>query len=312
MGRPLRIEYPGALYHIVSRGNERSDIFRDDADRLMFLDILKDYHERFGILIHCYVLMDNHYHLVVETPQANLLKVMHGLNSGYTGYFNRKYNRSGHLFQGRYKAIVIDKESYLIELSRYIHLNPVRAGMVEHPEQYAWSSYKGYLLKRNSSDWVDYSWILGALGNSNQRRLYKEYVSSETPESQMRKLYGRIILGSDEFISSLKKVLPKDSGEGILKKRLLNSDSDPHTILKITAEEFGMTPDELKTKGVHRDTAIYLVRRYSGLGNRGTGELFGGMHYTAVSRLCTSFSKEQEKDRKLKSRVENILSRLKA
>jgi hypothetical protein len=256
--------------------------------------------------------MDNHYHLVIETPQANLLKVMHGLNSGYTGYFNRKYNRSGHLFQGRYKAIVVDKESYLIELSRYIHLNPVRAGMVEHPEQYAWSSYKGYLLKKDSLDWIEYSWILGTLGNSNQRRLYKEYVSRETPESQMRKLYGRIILGSDEFISSLKKVLPKDSGEGILKKRLLNSDSDPHTILKITAEEFGMTPDELKTKGVHRDTAIYLVRRYSRLGNRGTGELFGGMHYTAVSRLCTSFSKELEKDRKLKSRVENILSRLKA
>ncbi len=312
MGRPLRIEYPGALYHIASRGNERSDIFRDDADRLKFLDMLKDYHERFGILIHCYVLMDNHYHLVVETPMGNILKVMHGLNSGYTGYFNRKYNRSGHLFQGRYKAVIVDKESYLIELSRYVHLNPVRAGMVEHPEQYAWSSYKGYLQKKDSSDWVEYSWILGAFGNRNQRRHYKEYVSLGTSESPMKKLYGQIVLGSEEFISRLKKVLPKDSGEGVLKKRQLNSCSDPHTILKITAEEFGMTPDELKTKGVHRDTAIYLVRRYSGLGNNGTGELFGGMHYTAVSRLCTGFSKELDKDKKLKRKVETILSRIKA
>jgi putative transposase len=312
MGRPLRIEYPGALYHITSRGNDRSDIFRDDADRLKFLDMLKDYYERFDILIHCYVLMDNHYHLVVETPRGNILKVMHGLNSGYTGYFNRKYKRSGHLFQGRYKAIIVDKESYLIELSRYVHLNPVRAGMVDLPEEYTWSSYKGYLLKTRSSEWVEYSWTLGAFGNRNQRRLYKEYVFRETPESPMRKLYGQVVLGSEEFISGLKKVLPKDSGEGILNKRLFNSDSDPHTILKIVAEEFNITPDELKMKGIHRNVAIYLVRRYSGLGNSGTGELFGGMHYTAVSRQCSGFSKALGRDKKLKGRIDSILSRIKA
>ncbi|MCL0068372.1 transposase [Thermodesulfovibrionales bacterium] len=109
MGRPLRIEYPGALYHITNRGNERRAIFTDDSDRSKFLEILKDYHKRYGILIHSYVLMDNHYHLVIETPQGNLLKVMHGLNGGYTGYYNRRYGRSGHLFQGRYKGISVDK-----------------------------------------------------------------------------------------------------------------------------------------------------------------------------------------------------------
>ncbi len=101
MGRPLRIEYPGALYHVTSRGNERMDIFLDDWDRKKFLGILEDYHDRYGILVHCYILMGSHYHLVLETPQGNLLKVMHGINSGYTGYFNRKYDRVGHLFQGR-------------------------------------------------------------------------------------------------------------------------------------------------------------------------------------------------------------------
>ena len=118
MGRPLRIEYPGALYHITSRGNEKRDIFLDNNDRIKFLDILEDYHERYGILIHSYVLMDNHYHLILETPKGNLLKVMHGINGGYTGYFNRRHGRVGHLFQGRYKGILVDKATYLIELRK--------------------------------------------------------------------------------------------------------------------------------------------------------------------------------------------------
>ncbi|MFQ5903814.1 MAG: transposase [Candidatus Binatia bacterium] len=148
MGRPLRIEYPGALYHITSRGIERRRIFLGNSDRVKFLEILEDYHERYGILIHSYVLMDNHYHLVLETPRGNLLKVMHGINGGYTGYFNRRYGRAGHLFQGRYKGILVDKNPYLLQLSRYVHLNPVTAEIVEGPGTYRWSSYGGYISKR--------------------------------------------------------------------------------------------------------------------------------------------------------------------
>jgi REP element-mobilizing transposase RayT len=124
LGRPIQIEYPGALYHITSRGNERKNIFLKDEDRVKFLQILEDYHDRYGILIHNYVLMDNHYHLVLETPKGNLLKVMHGINSSYTGYFNRRYGRSGHLFQGRYRGILVEKDAYLLSLSRYVHPNP--------------------------------------------------------------------------------------------------------------------------------------------------------------------------------------------
>src|SRR4030065_2926531 len=156
MGRPLRVEYRGALYHITSRGNERKKIFVDDGDRKKFLAILEDYHNRYGILIHSFVLMDNHYHLILETPRANLLKVMHGINGGYTGYFNRKYNRSGHLFQGRYKGILVEKDAYLVQLSRYVHLNPVRAKIVERPEQYRWSSYPGYIGTSGDCPWVEY------------------------------------------------------------------------------------------------------------------------------------------------------------
>ena len=118
MGRPLRIEYPGALYHVTSRGNERKGIFIDAPDRKKFLSILEDYHDRYGILVHCYAMMGNHYHLVMETPQGNLLKVMYGINSSYSGFFNCQYGRSGHLFQFRYRGILVDKEAYLLELSR--------------------------------------------------------------------------------------------------------------------------------------------------------------------------------------------------
>ncbi|MCJ7746641.1 MAG: transposase, partial [Desulfobacterales bacterium] len=149
----------------------------DDGDRIKFLEIFEDYHDRYGILVHAYVVMDNHYHVILETPKGNLLKVMHGVNGSYTGYFNRKYGRVGHLFQGRYKGIIVEKETYLIPLSRYVHLNPVRAGVVERPEQYRWSSYRGYIGKVKEETWVEYSWVLSVFGRDKMRarKKYKEY-----------------------------------------------------------------------------------------------------------------------------------------
>jgi len=147
MARPLRIEYPGAYYHVTARGNERKAIFRDVLDRKKFLVILSSSIEQFVVRLHAYVLMDNHYHLLVETPAGELSRAIRYLNGVYTQYINRRYRRVGHLFQGRYKAILIDKDSYLIELSRYIHLNPWRVrGGSRDPLRYRWSS-----LNRGSS-----------------------------------------------------------------------------------------------------------------------------------------------------------------
>ncbi|HDO21625.1 MAG TPA: transposase, partial [Nitrospirae bacterium] len=140
MARPLRIEYPGAFYHITSRGNERKDIFKSARDREKFLSYLESSTQRYGAVIHVYCLMTNHYHLLLETPLGNLSQIMRHINGAYTTYFNTRRQRSGHLFQGRYKAIVVDADEYAEELSRYIHLNPVRAGIVERPEEYQWSS----------------------------------------------------------------------------------------------------------------------------------------------------------------------------
>ena len=142
MARPLRIEYDGALYHVTSRGNERKAIFRDDTDRELFLAILFRVTERFRWLCHAYCLMNNHYHLVIETPDGNLSKGMRQLNGVYTQTLNRRHHRVGHLFQGRFKGILVQKESHFLEVCRYVVLNPVRAKAVDHPRLWAWSSYR--------------------------------------------------------------------------------------------------------------------------------------------------------------------------
>jgi len=148
MARPLRIEYEGAFYHVTSRGNERRRIFLAKSDYNQFKRYLKGAQEKYGYHLHSYVLMSNHYHLIIETPERNLSKLMQYINGSYTNFFNRRTGRSGHLFQGRYKAILVDVDSYLLQLSRYIHLNPVRAGIVEQPQGYPHSSYKSFISKK--------------------------------------------------------------------------------------------------------------------------------------------------------------------
>jgi len=159
MARPLRIEYPGAVYHVTSRGNEKKPVFKDDTDRLTFLNTLQHVNKRYNWICHAYCLMTNHYHLLIETPDGNLSIGMRQVNSVYTQLFNKRHGRAGHLFQGRYKAILIQKDSHLLEVCRYVVLNPVRARMAEKPEEYRWSSYLATAGKAQphpclTSDWV--------------------------------------------------------------------------------------------------------------------------------------------------------------
>ncbi|MCH7761827.1 transposase, partial [candidate division TA06 bacterium] len=183
MARPLRIEYEGALYHITSRGNERRKIYFSKSDCKKFKEYLTEATEKYGCLVHCYVFMSNHYHLLLETRRANLKKVMHDINGAYANYTNLKRKRSGHLFQGRYKAIVIDRDRYLLELSRYIHLNPVRAGIVEKPEDYPHSSYKSY-ISREKDNLAIQDLLLGMLSGpkGDVRKRYRAYVEKGISE----------------------------------------------------------------------------------------------------------------------------------
>ena len=165
MTRPLRLEFSNALYHVTSRGDRREDIFDDDEDRVRFLEILGTVVTDYHWLCHGYCLMSNHYHLVIETLDGNLSKGMRQLNGVYTQASNRRYGRSGHLFQGRYKAILVDKDRYLLELARYVVLNPLRAkGMIKRLEDWSWSSYLAMVGDAPKPEWLTTDWLLSLFG----------------------------------------------------------------------------------------------------------------------------------------------------
>ncbi|MDP3483270.1 MAG: transposase [Sulfuricella sp.] len=210
MARQLRLEFPGAIYHVTSRGNARNPIFLDDEDRMLFLACLGEVVERSSWLCHAYCLMDNHYHLLIETPEGNLSLGMRQLNGVYTQRFNRRHGRVGHVFQGRFKAIVVDRDSYLLELCRYVVLNPIRAGMVAQIEHYAWSSYPATMGLSGCPDWLETDWLLGQFAKTRTaaRRRYAEFVAEgkglPPPWSAVR---GQALLGSEAFVEKMRPLL---------------------------------------------------------------------------------------------------------
>jgi putative transposase len=320
MGRPLRIEYPGAVYHITSRGNERKDIFLDDFDRKKFLDMLEDYHERYEINIYCFLLMSNHYHLVFETTKANLLKVMHGINSGYTLYFNRKYGRVGHLFQGRYKGILVDKDTYLLELSRYVHRNPVRAGTVKKTEDYYWSSYPGYLWKRKQQKWVDYSLILSQFGSHDRERRshYKAFVDKEEGEGNpLDKVINQTILGGENFYQKIKEILRgKKSGKEIINRKRIGQGITWNYILSEVSRNLKVSEKEIretKKRGhIAKELTVYLMKKYSGMSNNEIATIFGGMHPSAMTKIAQRMEGKIKNDENVRKIASKLISIIKA
>jgi REP element-mobilizing transposase RayT len=213
MARPLRIEFAGSLYHITSRGNERRTIFFKDDDRLAFLSLLSDVVHRFSWLCHAYCLMGNHYHLLVETPEANLSKGMRQLNGVYTQYINRTHRRVGHLFQGRFKGILVQKEVYLLELARYIMLNPVRAGMVADPADWRWSSYRSSVGLEERPEFLTTEGLLSAFGEepARARRGFARFVAEGKDQaSPWQDLKGQIYLGSERFVEAMQQHIRQD------------------------------------------------------------------------------------------------------
>jgi putative transposase len=207
MARPLRIEYPGALYHVTSRGDRQEAIFDDDHDRTAFLRVPSEVVSRFRWHCHAYCLMGNHYHLMIETPQANLTKGMRHLNGVFTQGSNRRHKRSGHLFQGRYKAILVDRDSYFLELARYIVLNPVRAAMVKHPRLWTWSSYGATIGTSPAPIWLTTEGLLAEFGKrrAGARRKYLQFIEEGmSAESIWKDLKGQIYLGNDDFVEQMR------------------------------------------------------------------------------------------------------------
>jgi REP element-mobilizing transposase RayT len=203
MVRPLRLEFAGAVYHVTSRGDRREDIYLDDDDRQEWMAVLSLVCDRFNWVIHAFCQMTNHYHVVVETVEGNLSAGMRQLNGLYTQRFNRRHGMVGHLFQGRYKAILVQKEAYLLELSRYVVLNPVRAAMVSRPEEWYWSSYVAVMDDRAAPDWLDTDWLLGQFGKqrSRARLAYQAFVAAGVgAPSPLLATRHQLILGDDAFV----------------------------------------------------------------------------------------------------------------
>ena len=204
MARPLRLEFSGAVYHVTTRGNARQRIFLGDSDRELLLHVLAHVVSRYGWLCHAYCLMENHYHLLIETPKANLSLGMRQLNGIYTQSFNRLHHRVGHLFQGRFKAILVEKESYLLELCRYIVLNPVRVKGKIQVQGWKWSSYRATAGLATAPEFLTTDWVLGRFGSSRPtaQRRYREFVKGGIGNRPWENLKGQIYLGSEEFIES--------------------------------------------------------------------------------------------------------------
>jgi putative transposase len=202
MARPLRVEFPGAVYHLTSRGNDRQKIFLNDTDRELFLETLGQVVSRYGWICHAYCLMPNHYHLLVETPKANLSIGMRQLNGLFTQTFNRRHHRVGHLFQGRFKAILIEKESYLLELCRYIVLNPLRVKSRIDPVSWKWSSYRATAGLEPKPPFLSTDWLLGQFGRSRSvaQKRYRQFVREGRENRPWEEITGQIYLGSEKFI----------------------------------------------------------------------------------------------------------------
>lgn len=304
MARPLRIEYPEAYYHVTSRGNERRDIFKSRKDREQFLLYLQSSVERYGAVIHAYCLMTNHYHLLVETPHGNLSEIMRHVNGAYTTYFNVKRKRAGHLFQGRYKAIVVEADEYALELSRYIHLNPVRAGMVSRPEDHEWSSYRCYAGFTTEPVWLTSHLVLGNLGKANAKAKYRSFVEDligAEYESPLKGVVASTLLGSPEFIAQVSEAhvdqLKSDRSLPAVKK--LSSRPTAEKIMAAVNDVLG--GDSALTKKI----SVYFCHRHGGMKLKEIGEKFG-IGDAAVSVASKRLLAQAEKDATVREALERI------
>ena len=273
MSRPLRIEFSGALYHITSRGDGREDIYPGDEDRHLFLEVLGWVCERCNWVVHSYCLMDNHYHLLIETPDGNLSLGMRQLNGVYTQRFNRQHHRVGHVFQGRYKAILVQKESYLLELVRYVVLNPVRARMVRQAKNWPWSSYRSTTGVAEARVWLAVDWVLSAFSPQRKAAIkrFVEFVDQGRGQpSPWEQLKNQIYLGDDAFVDDIQCKVSVDQ-----------------VLEDVPAVQRRRVPRSLSSyeaESATRDEAIVQAYRSGGYSLKVIGE-YWGLHYSRVSRI---------------------------
>ncbi len=284
MSRPLRIQFPGALYHVTSRGNRKGSIFSDDRDRAAFLDILGDVVRRYRWMCHAYCLMGNHYHLLIETPEPNLSAGMRQLNGVYTQWYNAVHQTVGHVFQGRFKAVIVEKEAHLLEVCRYIVLNPVRAGLASHPREWRWSSYAATAGLCKGMPWLTMNWLLTQFGAKRHeaRKSYRQFVREGCGlASPLEGLAGGFILGSEAFVSLCRTMLDGDKSLDDVPRTQQHVGRPPLSII---------FADVTKGDRAARNQAIAKAFLDYGYSQKAIGD-YCGLHYATVSRLLKHLAK---------------------
>lgn len=315
MSRPLRIEYEGAWYHVMNRGAARRRVFHTDSQRRYFLSLLGETAQRFNADWHAYCLMGNHYHLMLHTPEGKLQRIMQHVNGRYTQHFNRSEHRDGALFRGRYRAVLVDAEAYWLELSRYIHRNPLKAGLVDELAAYPWSSYRAYCGLEKSPEWLTTDFILKAIGQRNRHRGYAAFVGGETAEA-LKAFYGKSklspILGDEEFRARALEGRAKDIDIPDLKRaRSLPSLEE---MVAVTTERFGVEEQEIWTsrrgRGVispARSVAMYVCQRVGDMRLADIADAFGLASYASAGSTIRQLEKRMEKDRALANQIKCVL-----
>jgi len=320
MARPLRIDVEDGLYHVTSRGWERRVIVRDDPDRQRWLDLLDRVATRCGWRVFAWALMSNHFHLYLRTPQPNLSAGMHDLNSGYASGFNRRYRRSGALFQGHFKAVLVEDESHDLELTRYIHLNPVRARIEQRPEEYDWSSYQDYLGVRKPSAWLDYGSVLSGLAKdqSRARGAYRRFVEaglSGSLKSPLEAAVGGMFLGSGEWVQRWRRRLADEPvRDGVPAGKQLAWRPTLDDVVATVSQVFDVDRSKLlavrRRPNDPRSAAIYLARHLTDEAVGEIGRYFGGVSTAAISKAVARAEERRAADRAWDRRLQDLSDRL--
>jgi REP element-mobilizing transposase RayT len=315
MARPLRLEFSGALYHVISRGNEKGAIFVDDEDRRDFTSILAAVISRETFLLHSYCLLGNHYHLLLETPCGWLSRGMHWLNGRYAQRFNARHERCGHLFEGRFKAILVEKESHLLELHRYIVLNPVRAGIVERPQDWRWSSYRATCGFDAPPPWLEVSWTLRQFGQTTReaRRGFVEFVEAamEFPEPPIPPR-NRLFAGSRPFRAEMQALLgAKAYDDEIPASERTFTATELVEVETIVAREWSVPILQLRRHrgGIAKIAAIYLARKLTRLSAREVGAAFG-VRRGRVANVIAEVDRGRHGE--MRTRLESLMADLRA
>ena len=322
MSRPWRIEFDGALYHVLSRGNEQQNIFSDDADRELFLDLVSEMSSRFDIEVYAYVLMGNHYHLLLKTHRANLSKSMQWFGATYTRKYNIRHKRSGHLFQGRFKNFLIESPEYLLRLSCYIHRNPLRAKMVKRLADYRWSSYRVYAYGKKAPDWLNTDLIFSFFAGGHEKKIlgYRKKVQfySREENNLWEDFRHGLFLGTLEFVNRMKRAhLPDTPHKEQPQRRDIIRSVDPRIIIKKAAAIIDCDLDGFIASGrvygaakTNRDLLMYLIWEYGVYTNEEIGNLFH-VTYSSVSRNISSFRARLIKENALKKLYNKVKSQIK-